>query len=45
MEICQRQEDSGSSIISNTSLNGLAYILLLHRNEPSDANIWKNSEN
>jgi hypothetical protein len=24
MEICQRQEDAGSSIIRNTSLNGLA---------------------
>jgi hypothetical protein len=25
MEICQRQEDSGSSIISNTSLNGTVW--------------------
>jgi hypothetical protein len=30
MEISQRQEDLGSSIISNTSLCGLAITLIMH---------------
>jgi hypothetical protein len=42
MEICQRQEDSRSSIILNTSLSGLVNILFSHEIE-SSFRIWKNN--
>jgi hypothetical protein len=44
MDICQRPEDSGSSIIRNTSLTGLANTLFFHIIE-SSFRIWKNNLN